>query len=1056
MKLPRTKAAPQTSRFRLEDHLLLARFIANKLGMNKVAEIREFSDVEEGFDSDGRSYMYHAIISRRGNAIPEDKLRQYDENIRRYFESLRRNREERISLKYYQYLALLFSEIYLDYYFQNPVSFLNEINERMSETSEQEIFSASDLKKIAYWMATGSGKTLIMHGNYWQFIAYNKGSKRLDFENIILITPSDEMSKQHLDDFKKSGIPARNFHGESSGYFEEDKNVVKVISIHKLKLPEDKKGEGVAVDVSSLGTKNLVFVDEGHKGQKSEDLKWKRTRERLAKDGFTFEYSATFGQAITGSNEEIFREYSKAILFDYSYKYFYSDGYGKDFRILNLDRKTFTESQVPKLLLANAMSFYEQILEYKEAGEDWRSYDIEKPLWIFVGSKVRDEASDILKIAQFLNWLLGTDEKAIKQHIDNILKGNSGIQFDNRDIFAPRYPERSFVYLREKKINPEEIYNGIFTEIFHILPGVMGRKLHLVNLKNAEGEIGLRVGGSDKCFGVIYIGEKPEFLKLVQDTTKDIIVESATFGKSLFDDINDVSTSINLLIGAKKFIEGWNSWRVSSMCLLNVGKSEGPQIIQLFGRGVRLKGKEYSLKRSRFTPPPHPRYIEILETLQVFGIQANYMEVFRQIIEKEDIPSYELPLETIKMKPFPQDLQILGLKGGWSFSQELITLEPEDGIDAKIDLLPRAIIIDLREEQTLVSEKSQTTKTIKKEILDLLDWDNIYYALLEYKNERELWNIIIAKDKLKQIMYEAKYTLLCNDELINPTSFRSLGQIADVVILILKKYLSTYYSKRRNALEKRHLELKPLKIEDENLLPSYRVQIHEDDRILINNIEELIKSGKIYTSATEVKLIGDLRTFIDKYPASFRNAYFSGHMYQPLLVRQNTDRIVTSPVGLNEGETKFVDDIREYLSANKSFANEVYLLRNLTRSKGVGFYESHSFYPDFILWIKKNGKQIILFLDPKGLAHLGLDHPKLKLHEYLKNEIQKQIDNPNVKLDAFIVSVTPFSILSRMHPQRRINLENLGRDEHILFQYKDKGIENPSYVDKLFEIATNG
>jgi hypothetical protein len=30
------------------------------------------------------------------------------------------------------------------------------------------------------------------------------------------------------------------------------------------------------------------------------------------------------------------QEYSKAILFDYSYKYFYEDGFGKDFDVLNL------------------------------------------------------------------------------------------------------------------------------------------------------------------------------------------------------------------------------------------------------------------------------------------------------------------------------------------------------------------------------------------------------------------------------------------------------------------------------------------------------------------------------------------------------------------------------------------------------------------------------------------------------------------------------------------------------------------------------------------------
>jgi hypothetical protein len=45
------------------------------------------------------------------------------------------------------------------------------------------------------------------------------------------------------------------------------------------------------------------------------------------------------------------------------------------------------------------------------------------------------------------------------------------------------------------------------------------------------------------------------------------------------------------------------------MGLLNIGKGEGPQIIQLFGRGVRLKGKNLSLKRS-----VNPE-ISILETL---------------------------------------------------------------------------------------------------------------------------------------------------------------------------------------------------------------------------------------------------------------------------------------------------------------------------------------------------------------------------------------------------------------------------------------------------------
>ena len=62
------------------------------------------------------------------------------------------------------------------------------------------------------------------------------------------------------------------------------------------------------------------------------------------------------------------------------------------------------------------------------------------------------------------------------------------------------------------------------------------------------------------------------------------------FSGSLFHEINKPHSTVNLLIGSKKFTEGWSSWRVSTMGLMNVGQGEGSQIIQLFGRGVRLKG----------------------------------------------------------------------------------------------------------------------------------------------------------------------------------------------------------------------------------------------------------------------------------------------------------------------------------------------------------------------------------------------------------------------------------------------------------------------------------
>ena len=64
---------------------------------------------------------------------------------------------------------------------------------------------------------------------------------------------------------------------------------------------------------------------------------WRKYRDELGETGFTFEYSATFGQALAAAkNADLVDEYGKAIVFDYSYRHFYGDGYGKNYNVLNV------------------------------------------------------------------------------------------------------------------------------------------------------------------------------------------------------------------------------------------------------------------------------------------------------------------------------------------------------------------------------------------------------------------------------------------------------------------------------------------------------------------------------------------------------------------------------------------------------------------------------------------------------------------------------------------------------------------------------------------------
>ena len=77
-----------------------------------------------------------------------------------------------------------------------------------------------------------------MHFNYYQFLHYN----RQPLDDILLITPNEGLSEQHLEELAASGIPARRFDLNHSGLWTGGKDVVQVIEI--TKLVEQKRGGG--------------------------------------------------------------------------------------------------------------------------------------------------------------------------------------------------------------------------------------------------------------------------------------------------------------------------------------------------------------------------------------------------------------------------------------------------------------------------------------------------------------------------------------------------------------------------------------------------------------------------------------------------------------------------------------------------------------------------------------------------------------------------------------------------------------------------------------------
>lgn len=1031
-----SKKPSQKGSERLDDFLVLNTFMNKLFGMEKFKDFQTLlKNVEDGFDDEGRSHVFNTLRSHKDiDPQLKSKLEEYDSNIKSYVDHISERQEHRIRLKYFQYLAVLFTEIYLDRYFENPIKFMGDLTPSPAELLdiiEKKGFNPgykdNDMKKLAYWMATGSGKTFLLHINYLQFMRYNKGKHKFELDNILLITPNESLSNQHLEEMRKSGLPCELFQSQNLGPLSQyaDHNVVKIIDIHKL--TEEKKGQGVSVDIENFGRKNLIFVDEGHKG--SGGQKWKYFREELAKEGFNFEYSATFGQAVAVSsgkeNKDLLHKYGKSILFDYSYRYFHEDGYGKEYSIMNLKEK-YSDSIRHTLMLANLLTLYEQKLIFKKHTAEIEPYNIEEPLWIFVGSKVQGKLnqSDILEVVRFLDLVLKNEGNWAIQGIENIFAGNSGLKDKTTgwDLFSPTYPEQKLGYIRGSE--PADIYKDMLKRIFH---SDNPAPLQLINLRNAAGEIALRCGMSE-FFGVINIGDDAQFIKHVETETKIHIVKDEVSSGSLFDTIKQKNSKVNVLIGAKKFIEGWNSWRVSNMGLLNFGMSEGTQIIQLFGRGVRLKGKNNSLKRSRAEDYP-PAYLHILERLNIFGIQANYMDQFEEYLKNEGVHTennVEIAIPIQINESFLNEGLLYPYVDKKRFKKEEFNeLKFDPIIKVEIDLLPKIEMIESQNPVLIGTQSDTKIKKIDLKYLDLLDWSRIYFSLLEFRILKSWNNIIFSKETLRNIIEKDAYSLKCLESDIKPSKFEDIENIEEIVVSILKKYMQGFYNRMKNIWTKQNLDVRQLDKSNGNFeFKEFKVSVKEKDSDLL----EEIRSRKI----------------ID----------FERHLFQPLFVKDDkkSPTYKSIPDGLNPGERQFIEDLKQYvLEKHIEFSEnkKIFVLRNLPKI-GIGFFiDTLNYYPDFIIWIKTDNMQQIIFADPKGLTRIKNEFKdeKIQLYNHLKdrgaiiaNKLSDRGEKLKINLDSYIISVTSAKDLQPIFSTSQLStlMQN-----HVLVQ------EDKKYIGKM-------
>jgi hypothetical protein len=1022
---------------KLHRDLLLFEFVSAALGGDFPSLSAACKDADHGRRADGQSHWFGVLEGRASKLAagpltpPLDlaALRRYDLNILSHEARLARRRGG-FRLKFFQYLALLYAEVFLDRLTSDAPQWLLDLEAfRKARFAQQTPLAPKDLLKLAFWMATGAGKTLLLHLNVLQFQHYGLFKPA----NILLLAPNRGLADQHLSDLEQSGVPACHALERCAGY-----HGIQVLEITKLYVPESGKAgprSGESLPTDHFEGPNLLLVDEGHKGTANEsDAKeeraWRKVREALAGNGgFTIEYSATFAQVAEQDNA-LHAEYARCILFDYAYRSFYLDGYGKDYWVANLQGEP-DNTHEDLLLMGGLLAFYQQRRYFDAEPEARGRYLIEPPLMVFIGDKVSaGKAPEVLAVIRFLDRVCRDKAWALARAA-RVLRADTGLaRPDGADLFADRFP-----YLTSLNLSPERVVAELRRDLF-LADGDADSGLSLHLIKGADGEIGIRAraAAADAYCGVINVGDASNLLKRVAEATEIPTDEDDSISPSLFKGLDSADSTISFLVGSKKFLEGWSSWRVSTMGLLKVGQNAGAQVLQLFGRGIRLKGLQFSMRRSAALDGAlareRPAHLPLLETLNIFGLRAKYLATFLNTLQRED-------LEPPVVMRLPIDLQP-GLGGArlhypkvrddFRFLDLSIRFDPT-AVTAQLNLMPTLGVGDKDGFMTAAQAvRYQSLGGVRR----LLPMESLYRHALAHKARKEWGNLFIARADIDAFLMQSA-NLAAPPEVLAPTTRQDLERLSNAARTLIEQGIDRFYLRRQRAEETQNAQLSLFDDGHANIprlgeSPAPAYELHVPPR-LVAEVQAIIADER--------------RRLAEDTAEPLPRLHLDQHLYAPLLLaiegtRDDGDVVTSVPTGLVGSERRFLEDLRGYW--NDAWEDpawhgiDLFLLRNLPK-KGIGFFQTGGFYPDFMLWMQRGDKQALAFVEPHGVVHQEQD--KLDLLAFIRGDLAREVSFP---IFAFIVTDTELKQVQWLNGTDKHKRDEL-RKRHVLTMEDTRYIE---------------
>jgi len=791
------------------------------------------------------------------------------------------------------------------------------------------------VNRAGFWMATGSGKTFIMIKlieilfKMWQ-LGY------IPQKDILILAPKDailEQIKKHIDEFNRGNEikidfkDLRQFEREKQQKLDlfSSKNRINVFYYRADNIREENKD--ILVDYKTyLNDGNwYLILDEAHKGDK-EFSKAQQYYNVLSKNGFLFNFSATFVDELDIATT----------VYNFNLERFISSGYGKHIKLTNQEYKSFKkkvdsefgDDERQKIVLKSLVTF----AAIKKAKEEINKIDsnlFHNPLMITVANSVNTMDADL---------------KVFFVELSKIAQGQGEIESIKAELISDfkDNPDYYFNYGEKISYNFIDIINNLQKEDIAklIFNSDSFGSIEIVTIANNPKEIAFKLTTSNTPFALLYASDVIKWTDNVlsgYSHSKDIISET------FFEDINSKSNPINILMGSRIFIEGWDCNRPNVINFINLGVNDARKLVlQTIGRGVRINPYKKEIRRIeniKYKINNLEGIIKYTQPVQSLFLFSTNKETIGGIIENLDCGNLD---EWVSIKGFRKNLNI---------NKKLLkpVIEACDAVENRKYKISQK---DFFEIDGYLTEVNSKIAFIEEKIsIDTID------RIKNKKDSSFEFNNILFKDSIENNLlkinrffktksYSLKeYSYVENDDI---QSYRKI-QIKNIPLAELNKLEEQI----KNSIENKNVSIEELVFKLQNK------QITTEEFIQKQSVAQ-------NSSISYEKIDPNLSKIIQE------------HYYNPIIVAKRGFEDFFKNVIQEPSEIEFIKELLEYKNKSENLKKYDWwyfskLVENVDNIK-MPYYNSieekiNEFYPDFVFWLKKDNRYYIKFIDPKGIEH---------------------------------------------------------------------------------------